>query len=472
MKKQTFSKTNESGPASFAPKRNSPALERQHSFGPNVCVQREASGPAVHPSAPALVREVVGSPGQPLDSETRSDMEPRFGYDFSGVRVHTDESAAESARAVSAKAYTAGSHVVFGAGQHAPGSSTGQRLMAHELTHVVQQASGPVEGTKVAEGFSVSHPRDHFELEARRFSNSGAGSDDSGGKRSLTALPSKQPAASQVSIQRADSDLSSGASHAAFAGGLISAAAGVWSAVSAERQADIAKDALGVSKDALAVSKDQLAEAHQQNVIGDKALAASVRQADAAEAQQTTIEGINVTHAAVPDFHQDDKSTKRTERLIPIVKFGVGDTDLAQYRLRLQIDAKGQIRGGSTEEEDVDGYVGGFAGSNATVSFSAIQDSSGGGDSVIIRFKGTNVAGKRQGVQRIHGEVKISAPKWQRDTQQFVSHPDGSKTKQANGPWALIPEYTPPAPQNQPAPAPADTKKKGNTPAPKKGGGK
>jgi hypothetical protein len=66
-------------------------------------------------------------------------MEPRFGHDFSGVRVHTDAQAAESARAVNALAYTVGRDVVFGAGQFAPQSPAGRRLMAHELTHVVQQ---------------------------------------------------------------------------------------------------------------------------------------------------------------------------------------------------------------------------------------------------------------------------------------------------------------------------------------------
>jgi hypothetical protein len=66
-------------------------------------------------------------------------MEARFGHDFSGVRVHTDALAARSAGAVSAHAYTVGSHVVFASGRYAPTSREGQRLLAHELTHVVQQ---------------------------------------------------------------------------------------------------------------------------------------------------------------------------------------------------------------------------------------------------------------------------------------------------------------------------------------------
>ncbi|HEV8579669.1 MAG TPA: DUF4157 domain-containing protein [Thermoanaerobaculia bacterium] len=89
--------------------------------------------------APPLVHEVLRAPGQPLDPTARTFMERRFGYGFGQVRVHTDAQAAESARAVDAQAYTLGSDVVFGAGQYAPGTPTGRRLLAHELTHVAQQ---------------------------------------------------------------------------------------------------------------------------------------------------------------------------------------------------------------------------------------------------------------------------------------------------------------------------------------------
>ena len=86
-----------------------------------------------------LIQSVLTSPGQPLDAATRSFMEPRFGQDFSGVRVHVGGEAAESARAVNARAYTVGRNVVFGEGQYVPGSGEGRRLMAHELVHVGQQ---------------------------------------------------------------------------------------------------------------------------------------------------------------------------------------------------------------------------------------------------------------------------------------------------------------------------------------------
>lgn len=101
-------------------------------------LQRSAFGPAPE-IAPPVVHEVLSSPGQQLDLETRAFFEPRFGHDFSRVRVHADARAAESAWAVNALAYTVGQDVVFGFGQYAPKSSAGGRLLAHELMHVVQQ---------------------------------------------------------------------------------------------------------------------------------------------------------------------------------------------------------------------------------------------------------------------------------------------------------------------------------------------
>lgn len=86
------------------------------------------------------VHEVLQAPGQPLDTATRAFMEPRFGYDFSRVRVHADVAGAESARSVNAVAYTVGRDVVFGAGQYAPGQEAGRKLLAHELAHTIQQA--------------------------------------------------------------------------------------------------------------------------------------------------------------------------------------------------------------------------------------------------------------------------------------------------------------------------------------------
>ena len=88
---------------------------------------------------PSSVDTVLRSSGEPLDAATQSFMEARFGYDFGQVRVHTDRAAAQSAHEVSALAYTVGNHIAFAGGQYAPGSAGGNRLLAHELAHVVQQ---------------------------------------------------------------------------------------------------------------------------------------------------------------------------------------------------------------------------------------------------------------------------------------------------------------------------------------------
>ncbi len=90
-------------------------------------------------AAPPPVSDVLRAPGEPLDSTTRAFMEARFGRDLSQVRVHADQRAAHSARGLNALAYTVGQDVVFGAGQYRVGSSEGRKLIAHELTHVLQQ---------------------------------------------------------------------------------------------------------------------------------------------------------------------------------------------------------------------------------------------------------------------------------------------------------------------------------------------
>jgi outer membrane protein OmpA-like peptidoglycan-associated protein len=87
----------------------------------------------------------VQTGGQPLSESARAFFEPRFGYDFSGVRIHADAKASEAARAVNARAFTVGRDVVFGEGEYTPRTIEGQRLMAHELTHAVQQSGGLVQ---------------------------------------------------------------------------------------------------------------------------------------------------------------------------------------------------------------------------------------------------------------------------------------------------------------------------------------
>ncbi|MET8711123.1 eCIS core domain-containing protein [Streptomyces californicus] len=112
------------------------------------------------------VHDVISSGGSPLDTDTRTDMESRMGADFSDVRVHHDTAAHESAKGVGAHAYTVGNNVVFQRDAYDPSSPQGRTTLAHELTHVIQQRNGPVEGTEAPGGIRVSDPSDRFEQEA------------------------------------------------------------------------------------------------------------------------------------------------------------------------------------------------------------------------------------------------------------------------------------------------------------------
>ncbi|MFB9467568.1 eCIS core domain-containing protein [Streptomyces cinereospinus] len=121
---------------------------------------RPAPATEQQPDQDPGVHQVLRSAGTPLAAPVRQEMESRFGTDFSDVRLHTGPAAARSARAVGARAYTSGSHVVVGDG------GGDKHTLAHELTHVVQQRRGPVAGTDNGAGLSVSDPSDRFEREA------------------------------------------------------------------------------------------------------------------------------------------------------------------------------------------------------------------------------------------------------------------------------------------------------------------
>jgi len=125
-------------------------------LAPYPIVQRVGSvGVETGFEAPPVVDEVLSAPGRPLDDATRTNMEARLGHDFAGVRIHTDDPAARSARAVDARAYTVGGDVVFGAGEYRPQTTEGMALLAHELTHVVQQGAadgGPASSAQLQRG--------------------------------------------------------------------------------------------------------------------------------------------------------------------------------------------------------------------------------------------------------------------------------------------------------------------------------
>lgn len=122
--------------------------------------QTAGAGPAL---APAIVHDALRRPGAPLDRSVRAMLEPAFGQDLSGIRVHTDDAAGRSAAAVEAQAYTVGQHMVFAAGRYAPSTAAGRRLIAHEAAHAVQQ--GPLSGPPPA-ALPVGPAADAAEREA------------------------------------------------------------------------------------------------------------------------------------------------------------------------------------------------------------------------------------------------------------------------------------------------------------------
>ncbi len=152
------------GPARGGPRDGASLMALQRTVGNAGVVQLLAEDEA---AATSPVHDVVGTGGgTPLDEGTRTEMEGRFGQGFSDVRVHTDAKASASAESVGANAYTVGSDIVFRSGQFDTASATGQRTLAHELTHVVQQRSGPIDGSDAPGGIRLSDPADRFEQAA------------------------------------------------------------------------------------------------------------------------------------------------------------------------------------------------------------------------------------------------------------------------------------------------------------------
>lgn len=145
-----------------------PVLQRcgDHSCPPGGCertLHRKPDSGRVTPAVPASAHQALAGPGQPLETPLRQAMQARFGAHFGRVRVHTDGTAAASARDLRAAAYTVGEHIVFGAGRYRPVEPAGARVLAHELTHVLQQRAA---GTVGAQPLVVNHPHGADEREA------------------------------------------------------------------------------------------------------------------------------------------------------------------------------------------------------------------------------------------------------------------------------------------------------------------
>jgi hypothetical protein len=140
---------------------------------------------------PPIVHEVLRSPGGPLGVATRNFFEPRFRYNFSQVRIHSDAEASDSARAINARAYASGNHIAFARGEYAPDSDRGKRLLAHELAHVVQQRT-----SGIAQSIQSRRPEEQpMSSEGKRVSETAgpAPSAERNIDAGLPAVPGPQP---------------------------------------------------------------------------------------------------------------------------------------------------------------------------------------------------------------------------------------------------------------------------------------
>lgn len=397
MSKQTSSQNR---PKVVAGGSSNPSVARRtHTLGPHVNLQRDVSDASVHDEIDtSAVTNVLKSPGRPLDASTRAIMEPRFGYDFSRVRVHTDAQAAMSAQAVQANAYTAGPNMVFGAGQYAPHSTQGQRLMVHELSHVVQQASGPVAGAPVADGLSISQPSDPFEqsahanaMEPDSANVNGRNAQAGNGSRNLRPLPAAQASASEAHLQRDPADTAnaiSGASAGIAGAGLLAGIVGT--------------------------------------VFSGQSAAAAGRQADAAEAASVgaaTSGGLVINHDVVPPGTAAGAApaaagaaaaTERELPTIPLMRIGIGDAINDYAVIGVTLRASGNtITGGQTETIDSNGYAGGLTGNNLFMTLHARPTPPVGGKDVTrIVYEGNNNPprhGSTNNIQRFNGVIRVDA---------------------------------------------------------------
>src|ERR1043166_2896579 len=155
-----------------------PLLQRKGGGGGGGCagdekkpgMQRKAASPSEAGGSPSMVHDVLRSSGQPLESTTRASMESWFAHDFSHVRIHTDTRAAQSAQEVNALAYTVGRDIVFGHNQYAPLTTAGRKLLAHELTHTIQQSQNSAPAAVMSSSIHVHQEGDAYEQEADRVS--------------------------------------------------------------------------------------------------------------------------------------------------------------------------------------------------------------------------------------------------------------------------------------------------------------
>lgn len=133
--------------------------------GPTVQQKSSGSGGSGHVSLSSYLQQSA-SGGSRMDATTNQRMSGAFGQDFSNVQLHTDGSAAKVCNSLGANAFATGNHVYFAGGKYSPGSESGDRLLAHELTHTVQQSGGVVGKSVAKSGVTMGSPGDPYEVEA------------------------------------------------------------------------------------------------------------------------------------------------------------------------------------------------------------------------------------------------------------------------------------------------------------------
>jgi Domain of unknown function (DUF4157) len=322
----------------FSPRRNvtMSVQDRHGGFGPHLAIQREGAGPS-SPAAPNLIRGVVSSPGEPLDPRLRAVMEPQLGYDFSGVRVHTDTPAAQSAQAIAANAYTAGDHIVFGAGRFDPWSASGQRLVAHELAHVIQQADGPVAGRAIDGDVSLSTPDDPFERAAATLSRYAMQTDAAAGsvRGPVAPLPLRSPGPGPLAVQR---DWTSAGSIAGIIGAALAGAALIVAALAWLKPKNPNATAQGV--------------AMQPNPFTFQATGTAPSTPEEKKKYQSAQEG--------------------PPRVNKVLELKTDDDNDTSFNLQRSTDGS-SIIGASIIPGETKGYQGGYNSSIAAVNFSAMQ---------------------------------------------------------------------------------------------------
>jgi hypothetical protein len=175
---------------------------------PRISRLAQTAAPAADAAPPAVeaaIDRMSSSGGSPLDGNARARLEPGFGRDLGAVRVHSDAAAHQAAADLDARAFTVGRDIFFAPGEYRPDSVDGDRLLAHELTHVVQQRSGPVDGTPTGDGIAVSHPSDRFEQEAEATASSLGPTGDSPASAQREAEEDEEPVQA-LALQRQEAE--------------------------------------------------------------------------------------------------------------------------------------------------------------------------------------------------------------------------------------------------------------------------